>query len=217
MKATEFEYRHQRLVHLFIVGAACLTYLADREDVVWRFVRDSATPHRWERCWFIAAGVLIAVGAMMCTWAWAKAREAPRRSGGEEKRLALQYFGELCYAIGLGSLLPLAGFVILVAGETLRLLRLTRMAGAAPNWQDGKGPVVPQLAPPAKAAPDGGWGSAFREEAVKWGLLLTMIVFVITLRDRDADVLVAASFVIGWLLNVPKFRRSGTEKHRAGA
>ena len=44
MKATDFECRHQTLVHQLIVGAAFLTYLIDREDVVWRFVKDSATP-----------------------------------------------------------------------------------------------------------------------------------------------------------------------------
>jgi hypothetical protein len=61
--------------------------------------------------------------------------------------------------------------------------------------------------------PNATWGSAFRIEAVKWGILITMIVFVITLRDRVAEYLAAASFLIGALLNAPFFNRSlGNDK-----
>src|SRR5271166_303439 len=114
MKATNFEYRHQTLVHQLIVGAALLTYLIDRDDVVWRFVRNSYTPRLWERSLFIVATILIAMGAGLSTWARAVSRPGP------------QYLGELLYAIGLGSLMPLSGFIILIAGEALRILRLMR-------------------------------------------------------------------------------------------
>jgi hypothetical protein len=33
MKATDFEYRHQRLIHNLIVAAAALTYLVQRGDI----------------------------------------------------------------------------------------------------------------------------------------------------------------------------------------
>jgi hypothetical protein len=45
--------------------------------------------------------------------------------------------------------------------------------------------------------------SAFRKEAVKWGILLTLIVFAITLQDRHADILAASSLLVGTLLNPP--------------
>jgi hypothetical protein len=45
------------------------------------------------------------------------------------------YLGDLCYAIGLGSLAPLAGFVILVTEEALRVFRLMRRIGG-PTRQD---------------------------------------------------------------------------------
>ena len=69
LKASEFEYRHQRLVHQVIVGISVLMYLIDPEDVVWRFVKDGATPQRLERLAFIVATLFIAVGAGICTWA----------------------------------------------------------------------------------------------------------------------------------------------------
>ncbi|HZD47241.1 MAG TPA: hypothetical protein VE178_00730 [Silvibacterium sp.] len=174
MRATNFEYRHQTLAHQFIVLLALLTYLIDPDDIVWRFVRGTSAPRLWERTLFIVATMLIAAAAALCTRARFFSR--PR------------YFGELLYAIGLGSLLPLPGFVILVAGESLRLLRLIRRD----NDQ-----TPPQLAST--------WGRAFRKEVVKWGILISMIAFVITLRDRVADVLVASSFLIGLLLNLPLF------------
>jgi hypothetical protein len=37
------------------------------------------------------------------------------------------------------------------------------------------------------------------------GIFLTMVVFVITLKDRPAEVLAAASFLIGLLVNAPMF------------
>jgi len=186
MKATNFEYRHPTLLHQFIVGAGFLTYLIDRDDIVWRFIRDTSAPRLWERSLFILATILIAVGAALCTRA--RALHATQQ----------QYLGELSYAIGLGSLMPLPGFVICVAAESLRILRLTRRVAAQPSE------------PTSQTQPHRYWGQAFRKEAVKWGILLTMIVFVITLKDRIAEVLAAASFLVGLLLNAPFFKRRST-------
>ena len=49
------------------------------------------------------------------------------------------------------------------------------------------------------------------------GLRVTMIVFVITLKDRYADILVLASFLIGSALNLPRFHPSAVEKAGARA
>ena len=164
---------HQTLVHPFIVGAAFLTYLIDRDDIVWRFVRNGSTPRLWERSLFIVATILIAGGAGLCTRARALHRPGP------------QYRGELLDAIGLGSLVPLSGFIILVAGESFRILRFMRRED---DTQDKFG-----------------WGNAFRREATKWGILVTMIVFAITLKDRVAEVLAVASFLVGLLFNLAFF------------
>lgn len=180
MKATNFEYRHQTLVHQLIVGAGFLTYLIDRDDIVWRSVRNSSAPRLWERALFIAATVLIAIGAALCTWARAVHRPTS--------------LGELLYAIGLGALMPLPGFIIVVFGEAFRLLRLARHD----NDQ-----------PPLGSAPqrqtESAWGQAIRRETIKWGILITMIVFVITLKDRHAEILAAASFLAGLLFNLSFF------------
>jgi hypothetical protein len=201
MKATDFEHRHQTLVHQLIVGAAFLTYLIDREDVVWRFVKDSATPHRLELFIFIIATLLVALGAGICTRARAHCR--PKSSVGSEPHIFRphpRYLGELCYAIGLASLVPLAGFVILVGGEALRVFRL--ICRDAANSQQPPLSAPRSLARPAEEA-NPSWRKAFRREAVKWGILVTLIVFVITLKDGYAEFLAVASFLVGASFNVP--------------
>jgi hypothetical protein len=185
MKATNFEYRHQTLAHQLIVLLAFLTYLIDPDDIVWRFVRDTSSPRLWERALFILATTLIAAGAALSTWARAIPTTRPILP---RSRIRPCYLGELLYAIGLGSLLPLPGFVILVAGESLRIFRLIRR-------ENGQSPHLPAST----------WGRAFRKEAIKWGILVSMIAFVITLKDRVADVLVASSFLVGLLINLPFF------------
>jgi len=210
MKATGFEYRHQTLVHQLIVGAAFLTYLVDRDDVVWRFVKDSAKPHMLERCVFIVATLLIAVGAGICT----RARAYPRLISNSRRATDHlldhpRYAGEISYAIGLGSLAPLAGFLILVGGEGLRVFRLIRrIDDHAEISQQHPPPVPPPIAHPVSEQVRFGWKRAFRQEAAKWGILVTMTVFVITLEDRHAEVLAVASFLIGTLLNVPILNHS---------
>lgn len=180
MVASDFEFRHQRLIHNLIVAVAVLTYLIQPDDIVWRFVKARPEPHVLERRIFIAATLFIAAGGAICTLARTKSGSAGRR----------RYFGDFVYAIGLGSLLPIAGFIVLVAGEGVRLLRLA-LRGDAVGTESGTR-----------------WGRAIRQEAVKWCLLVSMIVFVITLKDRVADILVAASFVIGLICNAPLFDRS---------
>jgi hypothetical protein len=84
----------------------------------------------------------------------------------------------------------------LVAGEALRLFRLMRR-------EDDQAPAS---SPHARS--NAQWRKALRQEAGKWAMLFTMIVFVITLKDRVAEVLAAASLLTGLFLNAPFFSHS---------
>lgn len=203
MKATDFEYRRQTLVHQFIVAAAFLTYLIDRDNIVWLFVKDGTAPRELERSLFAVATLFIAVGAGICTWARASRRPESTTGVGPYRYLRHpRHLGDLFYAMGLGSLAPLSGFAILIVGEALRLFRLMRREDdGAQSLQQHPSLISPSLACARAKEPDLRWGKAFRQEAVKWGLLLTMIVFVITLNDRLAEFLAAASFLAGLLFN----------------
>ena len=200
---TDFEYRHQTLIHQLIVGAAFLTYLIDREDVVWRLAKNTANPHVLERSIFIVAMVFVAVGAGLCTNAYGKAHGT---GSGDPQRLLhrSRYLGDISYAIGLGSLAPVAGFLILVVGESCRVLRLAqRIDGHLQNWQEHGLSAPPALLPGDAEQRSPGWKKAFRQEAAKWGIFVTMTVFVVTLQDRQVEVLALASFLVGILLNAP--------------
>lgn len=173
MRATDFEVRHRILLHRLVILAAFLTYLIDRDDIVWRFIKDASDVRTMERIIFAIATLLFGVAAWMCT----RNRVAGRSA----------YAAEFVYAIALGSLAPLAGFVILVMGEAVRLSRLALREAAS----------VPET-----------WAQALRAEAVKWGLFLTMIAFTITLRDRVGEVLVGVSVLFSILLNALSPRQS---------
>ena len=140
---------------------------------------------------------------------------APSRQGDARRWAAdhvldhSRYAGEISYAIGLGSLAPLAGFLILVGGESVRVFRLIRRIDDHTKIsQQHPLPAPLPLAPPVSEQVRPGWKRAFRQEAAKWGILVTMTVFVITLVDRHAEVLAVASFLIGTLLNVPVLNHS---------
>jgi hypothetical protein len=51
------------------------------------------------------------------------------------------------------------------------------------------------------------WKAALRSGISKWGLAVTMIVFTVTLRDRVAEILAAASFLLWAALNWPELIR----------
>ena len=173
MKATDFEYRHQTLVHQLIVAVAFLTYLIQPDDIVWQFVKNRVEPQTLERILFIVATLFIGAGAALCTWARAHSGEvrnsAPRLLVGH-----WWYSGEFIYAIGLGSLAPPWGFVILVLGEALRLTRLIgRESGDVGNLRPGA-TTIPRWVVVAQRNGSGTtWGMAFRREIVKWAILIS--------------------------------------------
>jgi len=171
MRATDFEYRHPTLVHQLIVGAAFLSYLFQADDIVWWLVKEHPSPHALERVLFILATLLIGAGAGLCT----RVRMSPSQN---HRSFSL---GEFLYAIGLGSLAPVSGFFILLVGEGVRILRLMK--------RDDQGIETASI-----------WTTAIRREAVKWCVLLSMVIFVITLRDRVVEILLVASFVVGLAL-----------------
>jgi hypothetical protein len=94
-----------------------------------------------------------------------------------------------------------------VIGETLRVVRLVSpTADSVRSDHLFQGPRNPDFSPDAREKQrSDAWGTAFRIEFVKWGIVITMIVFVITLTDRVAEYLAGASFLIGMLLNAPIF------------
>jgi protein-S-isoprenylcysteine O-methyltransferase Ste14 len=216
--ATDSEFRHQTLLHLLLVSLAFLSYLLVPDDIVWAFVRDSAHPHLLERFLFAIAALFIGAAAAICTWARAyppPQTNSPSADGPYRYLRYPNHLGNLFFAVGLGSLAPLPGFILLVGGQALLDFRsISRAEHDLRRAVDSQQmhPSVPRLLPsfrpclPAKGdAPN--WKQAFRQESAKWGLFLTMIVFTVLLVDRVAEILALASLLLWLLLNLPLFNR----------
>ena len=180
MKATQFEYRHQTLLHLLLVGLSLSTYWLNPDDVVWAAVRGHSDRALLERLVFGAGAFMLLGSALLETWGNAYQARYPKR------------WARILLVLAVGQLLPLSGFVILFAGELLLMVRLVLRDRSA-------------AAPPARLSADA-WGPAFRAAASKWGLAISMIVFAWTLQDRIAEIGAAFSFVIWLILNVPHVR-----------
>jgi hypothetical protein len=186
LRATAIEIRHATLLRQLIFVAAFATYFADPDDVVWRFIRQFPSRRILEHGLFLLATILIGAAALLCTRASAFIQQASRGdalSAAHRRLRGAQHLGDLLYAIGLASLAPMWESVLLIGGESMRILRLVRYESALSKDRE---PLEHQSAraingKPAEPAPH--WGPAFRLQVTKWGVVLTMIIFTITLID----------------------------------
>jgi hypothetical protein len=178
MKATDFEYRHQTLLHFLVVGLAVATYFLSRDDIVWALVRDHSNNRFLEQLAFGVGTLMLISCAVLETWANAYAQPV------------VLLLSRLLFALVVGLLVPLAGTLVIIGGEALLVIRLYRRdhdsAGA------DRFPVRG-----AKAR----WGKAFRRTASKWGFAASMIVFTWTLKDRVAEIGGGISVLVWLALN----------------
>jgi hypothetical protein len=190
VRAGRFETRHPTLLHLLVVGASWATYLVDREDIVWWMIRASPSRRLLEHILFGITAVLIGAGAVLCTRARVGMHSPYGKVGpGVSDPVRTRLLGEWLYAVGLATLLPLSGCILLVSGESIRIVRLA---------------IGAQELPPPDAGESGRsrehrWTRAIRRESVKWGIFATMIVFSVCLVDRVADYGILAS-LFAWAL-----------------
>ena len=187
MKASEFEYRHRALIHLIIVAVSLATYLIAPDDVVWALVKGTFHPRLYERVLFAVAAVLIGVAAAIRTSALTRRdRSSPQAHFGYPEQL-----GNLLFSIGLGFFALLPGFILLVTAESMVFLRLVQ------REQSLRTPEIRFAVT---------WRQAIRQESAKWGLLVTMTIFIFLLNDRVAEILAGLSFLLWLALNYASLR-----------
>jgi hypothetical protein len=72
MRGTDFDYRHQRLLHVLVVAAAFLTYALQPDDIVWALVKNHSTDRTLlERLVFGSGALMVLGSALFQTWATA--------------------------------------------------------------------------------------------------------------------------------------------------
>jgi hypothetical protein len=182
MRATDFEYRHQTLLHLLVVGLGVSTYFLTRDDIVWALVRHHSNSRFLEQAAF-GVGTLLLLGcAVLETWA----RAYPQS--------VVLLLARLLFALVVGLLVPLPGTIVIVGGEALLVFRLFV------RDHDHATPGAPAA-----------WGEAFRRAASKWGLAASMIVFTWTLKDSVAEIGGGLSVLVWFVLNFPRLMRPREE------
>ncbi len=71
MQATDFEYRHQTLFHLLLVGLAVSIYFLNPDDIVWALVRHHSNGAFLEQVTFGIGTLMLLSCAVLETWAGA--------------------------------------------------------------------------------------------------------------------------------------------------
>jgi hypothetical protein len=186
MHATDFEYRHQTLLHLLVVGLGVSTYFLSPDDIVWALVRHHSNSAFLEQVAF-GVGTLVLLGCAVLE-TWARAYPQP----------VILLLSRLLFALVVGLLVPLSGTIILIVGEALLVFRLFVRGQEAAS--------VDRSRPHGSAVPR--WGEAFRQAVSKWGLAATMILFTLTLKDTVAEIGASISLVVWLALNFSRLIQS---------
>ncbi|WP_353073638.1 hypothetical protein [Tunturiibacter gelidiferens] len=103
---------------LLLVGLS--TYLISPDDVVWRFKRTAPHARALEHALFGIAAAILGIALLLKV----KASAHPENRGNYGPSRITAAIASILQAIGIGSLLPLPGFLLLVLGDVVASLLL---------------------------------------------------------------------------------------------
>ena len=189
------------IMRVALLVAGLSTYFISPDDVVWRFIKAAPNARLLEHVCFGIAAAILGIALLLKMQASADAEKHDIQGVSRTGAVV----ASLLQAVGIGSLLPLPGFLLLVLGDLGINLLL-----------DGRHPAAQQ----PKAGPDPrrtrGFSPAFRWRgalAKHIGLccaFVSMSLFSIVLIDRVADGL----FALTALVSIAAYSRDAL---RAGA
>jgi hypothetical protein len=181
---------------LLLVGLS--TYLIFPDDVVWRFIKTSPHARVWEHALFGTAAALLGFALLLKVKAGVHAEN--QDSHGPSRTTAT--VASLLQALGIGSLLPLPGFLLLVLGDgALSLLLYGRHSTA----EDPRAEQDSRLARrPSQAFR---WRNALAPHIGLCFAFLSMAIFSVVLIDRVADALFAVTALVSIAVNSRPFLR----------
>ena len=231
MRATDFEFRYRFFI---IVGVFVLGFFAYRVDpinvAIWLGHIASGDPlsgvvSPWAvRAFLILGTGLVFAAAALRTWASAclgadvvgdsvVRSEALVANGPFRYVRNPLYLGLILLAAGIGFAASRLGWLVLVAGTTLFLMRLTFREEAALQEKQGNAYAqfvtqVPRLFPSFTPRLPAGtteprWGQAFTGEMMMWGLVISMGLLAATQSAKLFQQTVALCFVAYAVVRVP--------------
>jgi hypothetical protein len=171
---------------LLLVGLS--TYLISPDDVVWRFIRTAPHARALEHVLFgIAAAIL---GFALLLKVKASAHPESRDRHGPSRITAA--IASILQAIGIGSLLPLSGFLLFVLGDVVASL-LTYGRHSTVEDPRTEGEDSRRACGPLQAFR---WRDALATHIGLCCAVLSMAIFSVVLIDRVADVLFAMTALV---------------------
>jgi hypothetical protein len=184
-----------------IIRAAALTvglstYLISPDDVVWRFIKTVPNARVLEHAVFVIAAVIL--GFALLLKVKASAHLENQGSHGPSRITAI--VADLLQAIGIGSLLPLPGFLLLVLCDVAASLLLYSRNSIAedPGTERSSG----RAGRPLQAFR---WRDALAAHLGLCLAFLSMAIFSATLIDRVADVLFGMTALVSVAANARTF------------
>jgi hypothetical protein len=175
-RANLLELQRPYLIHGLVLLIGWGTYLLDRDDVLWRFIRHSPQSRLLEHLGFGGAAAAIGIGILLGCW---RTDRDYCWEGWTPGAIGRRCAGEILHGIGLATLVPVAGFVLIVCGETIRSVRYARLKLRITREHGGG---VPIAAPPGPA-----WKWLVLSQAGMWCAYVSMVIFSIILIDHAAD------------------------------
>jgi protein-S-isoprenylcysteine O-methyltransferase Ste14 len=205
MIASEFEYRHRFGIMALLFAFAYAFYNLDHVNVLYAIPFSSHVLPREEivRLIYAGAALLACIGAMILTLA--TAYQPSSSNSGRVDSLALavagpyryvrnpHYLGYLLLVIALSSFQSRLGFPIMIAGETIFIVRLIAREELqldkifGDRFRDYR-QCVPRLLPSLRPrisgeSPAPSWRQGFADHVFAWGSVATLLAFACTLND----------------------------------
>ncbi|MGH9776399.1 MAG: methyltransferase family protein [Candidatus Acidiferrales bacterium] len=225
MRATESEFRNRFwfIGLVFFAGGLCFTF--DHVNTIaavvyWAEKRSLWTEDSLTRVVLSVAALLLLAAALVRSWATAYLRsDVVHDANLHSERLVADgpyrrvrnplYLGNLLLAIGMGALFSRVGFLMVVIGMIVVVLRLIGREEFELAKTQGESYQeylrrVPKLLPSlrARVLASGAkprWGDGFRGELFFWGFFVAMVALCITLRIFYFWIFLGASFAVYFL------------------
>ena len=181
---------------LLLVGVS--TYLISPDDVVWRFIKTAPHARVLEHLSFGLAAAILGFALLLKV----KASADPENQDSHGRSRITATVASLLQAIGIGSLLPLPGFLVLVLGDLAASLLLY---GRHSIVEDPRAEGDSRRArSPLQASR---WGIALTTHIGLCFAFLSMAIFSVMLIDRVADILFAMTALVSIAANSRPFLR----------
>lgn len=225
MRASNWEFRNRAMIFGLIIGCSFSLYAVDHLSAVqvlvnWLGSRINVNPDALARAIFFAATILLALAALLRTWASAylhaavvyaaEVKTARLVADGPYRRMRNPlYLGNIMMAVAMASLMNRSGAILAILLMWLFCYRLivreeadlkasqgdqyVRYCSAVPRLWPAVRPRVPAS---GKAAQ---WRAGFKAELWYWGFAASLGAFAGTLSLRYFYVILCASILLFWI------------------